>query len=223
MWVVQPTRHRRPVTLHHLGRKFPGLLALALMACNSRYVFDATVAAHCGTDSDCPTDMYCEDESSQCVGCTLDEQCATSERKRCDYALNRCVECGSNSDCATGQICEHVTHRCVTACTEDTESVCGSRTEAAPEESELCEVSRGICMFCDQWRPCAGSEGGLLCDSTIGLCVQCLTDTDCSGATPRCDRTRGACVECMNGDDCPSLTPWCQPQSSRCISVIIPR
>jgi hypothetical protein len=51
--------------------------------------------------------------------------------------------------------------------------------------------------------PCLQCATGL-CE-TDGGCRQCLTDADCSGATPRCELVGHTCVECLpGGGACPA-------------------
>lgn len=46
--------------------------------------------------------------------------------------------------------------------------------------------------------------GGKVCDTQTSSCVVCLSDTQCSGSTPKCQVSTHTCVKCLTNTDCPS-------------------
>ena len=58
--------------------------------------------------------------------------------------------------------------------------------------------------------PCGGPCGGgtPLCSPATDQCVECLTWSDCGGATPYC--IAGACVACLSSLSCDAAAPVCR-------------
>jgi len=188
--------------------------ALAVGGCGAQeWAFDSDggtqQVAHtaCASDSDCALEgLHCDVGSGECVACVNDSQCAQAGSRRCDLALNRCVQCGLGSDCDPGQTCEPITHRCVVLCTD---------AGRCPPDAPIC--SQGLCAACTSNADCNQVPGGRVCDQSIGRCVECTSDYQCPQVEPNCDRTTGECVQCLDANDCPPGS-FCDPASSRCVS-----
>jgi hypothetical protein len=106
---------------------------------------------------------------------------------------------GGNTDSAgcgtcsgSTPVCDPSTNACV-ACLSNGD--CGPGT--------IC-VNKSCVPGCAPDHTSCGADGGD-CDIDAGVCRQCLTDTDCSGATPRCDTGTFTCVVCLpTNDNCPA-------------------
>jgi hypothetical protein len=164
----------------------------------------------CMIDADCKlSSLHCDEVSGACVACTTDAHCATSQGRRCDAALHRCVQCGIDGDCNPDQRCESSTRRCVTKC----ESLTGCNSTAP-----FCDLDRGFCIRCKTKVECIIPGDARLCDDANGMCVECVVDSDCPKAKPRCDRTTGTCAECVTSAECTSDKPLCDPTTRTCVS-----
>jgi len=62
----------------------------------------------------------------------------------------------------------------------------------------------------------ANCTGGKVCNTTTGVCVTCLTDSQCSGSTPKCKTSTGTCVGCNVNSDC-GAGLVCNSSSNTCV------
>jgi len=134
-----------------------------------------------GCQGGCPDGTYCDELSSECVDCDVDEHCGASCLDCTVLATDRaCVNgaCGCRSEfhCAAGQTCEN--DKCV-GCLPDCQGKCGGADD-------------GCGGACDE--PCDSEHW---CDAQIcepcgdgGRCGFCLT---CDG--------QGNCVDVTAGED----------------------
>jgi hypothetical protein len=76
---------------------------------------DGTFCTECevGDDSSppCASGLSCTNESL-CIGCTVDTQCPTAPRRRCDAIRGLCVQCRVATDCPSG-FCNERTGVCL--------------------------------------------------------------------------------------------------------------
>ncbi len=166
--------------------------------------------APCSSDDGCPTGLHCDVVSGQCVTCTNDDQCAGAGLKRCDVALNVCVECGSDLDCDTNQVCDHIARQCMIRCAS------GPTEHACPPDTPTCDELRQVCIRCVADSECNGrTDDGPYCDTTRGRCVHCTSSTQCPVSAPRCERMHGRCVGCIGPRDC-APGHWCDPRTLTC-------
>jgi hypothetical protein len=82
----------------------------------------------------------------------------------------------------------------------------------------LCHPWTGECALpCDPASTIAVCPREQRCHPDYGLCVDCVSNSDCSGATGACDTERNACVECTSDASCSAPTPACDTSAQRCV------
>jgi hypothetical protein len=119
--------------------------------------------------------------SSECVQCTGNGECALDPNKsHCD-ATGLCAGCRGDSDCSgvTGK------HSCAGG-----------------------NGNNGRCVECQDNQDCNGNVNGPTCNTATNTCVQCLLDTDCGSASAsRCVANRcQPCVNDVGGAHCGHIT-----------------
>ena len=105
-----------------------------------------------------------------------------------------CVACISNAQCGGATpFCNVASNRCV-ACLGDSD---------CPDTNE-CTTDRCLSNVCSHTSvgsgtPCAG---GVCNGAAMPMCVACVSDAQCSGATPICDTSESRCVGCLLDGQC---------------------
>ncbi len=148
--------------------------------------------------------------------------------------------CNVDADCATGNWCDETTHTCEpqvangvlvpTDPAHNDPTLNGTCSPAAGTlvcQSGVCDTVDNECGYADGDGPCTATSGMTVCRSGncattgpgAGTCVACVTDAQCSGATPACDQTTNTCVQCTNTNAtaCAGATPLCDTGSSTCV------
>jgi Cys-rich repeat protein len=143
------------------------------------------------TNPTCPQGLVCDVNSGRCVGCVDHGDCTTPPLALCDPSAQTCVECLTHADCTdpSRPVCDLASHSCV-RCVVDANCPAGN----------VCR-NNTCTPGCSSNQPC---PQGQVC-SPGGQCVQCVSDAQCSGATPRCHSATNTCVACLPGpgDNCP--------------------
>ena len=202
-------------------------------------------AGSCSVNSDCIGVVggnYCL--NSRCVACTTSDQCNNDAGVPFCSAQNTCVSCvgmsGSDggSACPGTTLCDSKSGRCV-ECVNNRD---------CPQGGGKAFCVQNQCVGCDHLGASAGpidggvSDGGLpdggatsACTGTkpvcatsgtaIGQCVQCVSNANCSGATPICNTTTNTCAPCTSDSQCTTGPGICMfqqsgifPQDGRCAS-----
>lgn len=175
-----------------MSRLLVSLLPLALLGgCGSlpvNFPGDAGLPGSraCSTTNPCATPLAC-DPSGECVECISDAQCSGAT-PACDATTRRCVACRGSLGCAAPYVCSPSAPVCVIPCLENT---------SCPGFIDGCRDN--VCSTCNENDDCAT---GRFCDVPHGRCVACLSDEQCSGATPRCHQATGLCGACVLNADC---------------------
>lgn len=175
--------------------RWPFVVSLLLCGCgNVPVVFPADDAGapppQCGPSKACAAPLVC-DASGACVECTSDANCGGAN-PACDPLNKRCVPCRATVGCSAPYVCSPSAPFCVLPCIDGNSTDC-------PGFIESCRA--GVCSSCNEGADCAE---GMWCDLPHGRCVACLSDANCSGATPRCHQGTGVCEACLTNADCPS-------------------
>lgn len=132
-------------------------------------------APACATDADCASDKWCEGGS--CVPKLANGAAMPTEPGHAPTLDGKCDAAAAAAVCASG----------------------------------VCDTADDACGYANGSGPCDGTNGATVCRSTLcattgpnaGTCVACLSDGDCSGATPICDTASGACTTaCTTDADC---------------------
>jgi hypothetical protein len=132
--------------------------------------------------------------------CTTDADC-TAEAPKCDITAKKCVQCLADAECSGATPICNQNHSCEPC---DSDEDCSGSTPA-------CTTSGPLAGTCTQCSPTDTSLCGAstpVCDSTDGACVACVTNADCSGATPVCNANH-TCEPCDSDEDCSGSTPAC--------------
>jgi Cys-rich repeat protein len=151
---------------------------------------DDAGAPPCSASHACQAPLVC-DVSGECVECVTDASCA-APNPACDPATHRCVPCRGTLGCTAPYVCSPSAPFCVLPCTDGSSGSC-------PGFLESCRSN--VCSSCNEDEDCAL---GTFCDAPHGRCVACLSDANCTGATPRCNQGRGMCEACLRNADCPA-------------------
>lgn len=134
-----------------------GIIIWLLLRGNSTSQGNSGDALVCSSNSDCPLDFVCNTNTSTCVECLLNDDCANNvNRKFCDMNSGICAICVLDSHCpAEAPNCSN--NQCF-ECIEDAD--CG--------ESEVCSAfsGGGSCVEC---RTSAHCMVGQQC--TNNMCV----------------------------------------------------
>ena len=213
---------------------FQGTIAGCSPSCDSNPL-------NCGGTCDVTTDTcigglrcanYCE--TGKCVQCSQDSHCTTGttgNAKKCDIALNECVECKTSADCnfdSSKSVCDASTKKCV-QCTQTYqcafEETCGSVCLNTTCTSGTDCVVLGLqcknneqCVECLSNEDCGKGTGKPQCDSS-GICRQCIADRHCRSAE-NCDaecklhKCVGGGLNCMLFPD----TQRCHLEQGNCVT-----
>jgi len=123
--------------------------------------------------------------------CLSDNDCTSSEARRCEPALHVCVQCiGLAGDCAnqSKSKCNRVTNKCVLPCS--TTGDCSS--------PDVCDRSQGACAQCLDNSQCVKADEPKCVEEN---CVQCQGAQDCP---PGAHCWQATCVACVTDADCPN-------------------
>jgi hypothetical protein len=196
-------------------------------------------AVAAGSMGGCAAGRVCSGApTNMCVECVTNAQCGGATPV-CDTASNVCVQCLSDTNCSGATpVCNTTTRLCV-QCTSNAQ--CGGATPfcdgatstcrgciAASEcaDANACTTDTCTAGVCSNPAVAAGMMGscaaGLVCSGApTNLCVQCVTNAQCSGATPVCNTGTGMCMagcladaDCNDGNEC---------TSDRCVSTMCMR
>ncbi|MBS2021344.1 MAG: hypothetical protein JST92_02970 [Deltaproteobacteria bacterium] len=151
----------------------------------------------CGAGVTCPNDCGAQAVctlSNTClsIACASDNDCTQPTRPHCkgggSSATGVCVACTTAAQCGAGERCTS-DNQCVPVCTA------ASEAQDCPTNTPKCKESP------------AGNS-----------CVQCLTNAQCSGATPTCSATN-TCIPtpqtgCQSDNDCPAGQHKCDTSVS---------
>lgn len=172
----------------------------------------------CGTEC-CAEGTSCNSNTSKCeAACTPacnGRQCGSDgcggscgtcgSGTVCDTASGTCVGCTTNTDCGTAGVCLTSEKRCV-ECLVNQDCPAG----------EQCDTDH-TCYGCKADADCAGDPAKPKCSPTLRQCVACVTNAECSGATPICDPSVGTCVGCVSDGDCTTKgVGQCDPADKTC-------
>jgi len=157
-------------------------------------------ACGCNTDTDCPTDRYCNGSSHQCVlqldigaDCAGNRQCASNS---CCSTTSKCVDltqpatCGA-SGCGTDCTSSADGHACVS-------SACGCTTDGDCAADRYCGASSkcvarlGVGGSCDRERMCA--SGGCCSTICVDLTLPATCGTSACGTNCSAQVTNKACI-----------------------------
>jgi hypothetical protein len=158
----------------------------------------------------------------------------------CDMTTGACgTTCVVDADCPVADWCSQAG-----VCTPKTPNgqplptaapvngTCNAVNGARACTSGVCDTD-GKCGYASGDGNCTAGDAGtgvtvcrtMICASSgpnADKCAQCLTDADCSGATPACNLTSNECVQCTatNATACTAGMPACDVASSICVSVV---
>ena len=190
----------------------------------------------CSIDNDCAGGglPYCVNQ--RCVACKTSAQCNNATGAPFCSAQNTCVSCasavGDAGICSgTAPVCDPGSGRCV-ECTQNSECPTAGKGFCVANTCQGCNAAGASAGGVDGGVSDGGSsDGGVLAacvgakpvcatsGAVIGQCVQCLTSSDCSGATPVCNSTN-TCVPCTTDSQCTTGPGVCMfHQDGRCASV----
>ena len=175
----------------------------------------------CVADSSCGgTTPACEvwGACGQCSA-TNATACVGGAKGICDFPTGACVGCEFSSDCSGATpTCNTATHTC-RACATNADCMGNPGGNACVTTG----MKAGSCVTCAANADCT-SPAAPICDTVANECVQCLTSTNCGGATPVCNSAQ-LCVQCVTSADCASATgdgsasnatPVCDVASATC-------
>ena len=199
----------------------------------------SAVGVPAGTTGLCADGDACSgDPTNLCVGCATIGNCS-GETPYCNMMTNECVGCITSADCnddnactsdvCTASTCSNTSLAAGASCAGGVCNgapilpMCVSCLTAAdcadtnPCTTEACvanncalfAVEPGTPGMCSGANVCSGPMG-----TPVNTCVECVTDAQCSGATPLCNTASNACVACMgdfgaDGLACPMEAPLC--------------
>lgn len=191
----------------------------------------------------CPTtaNPYCA-AAGTCGKCASNSDCAMTGHPgpTCDMTTGACgTTCVVDADCPVADWCSQAG-----VCTPKTPNgqplptaapvngTCNAVNGARACTSGVCDTD-GKCGYASGDGNCTAGDAGtgvtvcrtMICASSgpnADKCAQCLTDADCSGATPACNLTSNECVQCTatNATACTAGMPACDVASSICVSVV---
>jgi hypothetical protein len=98
------------------------------------------VRVGCVKDADCP--KFCDAASHECGECRNDSDCTFSFAPACNTETSKCVTCTKDADCAKSPIgsrCESTSNRCVE---------CLGSADCADPKQALCDPTLQFCVTC---------------------------------------------------------------------------
>ncbi|MBK8173629.1 MAG: hypothetical protein IPK60_25280 [Sandaracinaceae bacterium] len=154
----------------------------------------------------------------QCVACVSDAQCG-GNTSHCDVARSRCVQCVGAGDCNDNNSCTQ--DSCVAGSCQNRSTPAGQTCEAGYcngtsrcvaclnaghcNDSVECTVDtcnpNGTCSSRPSSRG-TSCAGGVCNGAAAPMCVACVSDSQCSGATPHCNTQTSQCQACLNNAQC---------------------
>ncbi|MBI5546471.1 MAG: hypothetical protein HY901_21530 [Deltaproteobacteria bacterium] len=93
--------------------------------------------------------------------------------------------------------------------------VCSSGCATGLEGLHRLHPEASACALCVSDSECSGATPG--CDPIAGECVTCTRDSHCSGPTPACDVATHQCVACNSSSQCPNSLPACHVTAHQCV------
>ncbi len=157
----------------------------------------------CVTNADCGgATPICDGTTRRCRACTSATDCSAPTPACATTGANtgRCVQCTAPANCTAPFTCDMVRNLCVGCVTN---ADCSGSTP-------ICDSVTRACRRCDPARPTDCTGGTPVC-GPAGRCVQCAPGlmAACVAPTPRCNPMTFLCVACVSNADCSGATPYC--------------
>ena len=147
----------------------------------------------------------------------------------CSAQCQRDGDCGAGNWCDAGtctpQLANGVAMPSSLAHAPALDGTCTAPAGVAVCASGVCDATSNTCGIDLGRGTCAADAQcttGVCVTSgaNVGLCEACISDAQCSGATPACDTTDNTCVVCLvgNAGQCTSETPVCDGAVRACVA-----
>lgn len=221
-----------------------GTAVLYLIACTNgatEWVLRSTAPCPTGTGS---VETWCNDEghcelrvsNGGTVACTPGDSdgCSGAALDACRAAAVP-VDGGMGSDAdveRSDDICVQYV-RCIAAtnpgglglvseqyaaggsCWRTTPELCSGACLTGLRQNHEAFPGEPACPECISNAQCSGATP--VCDRSSGECVRCASDADCGSTAPACDRSTNTCVACITDAHCPSSRPACDRERRACV------
>ena len=149
----------------------------------------------CGANPECSGGRGLCKDNTTCVECLVAGDCQNAAKPVCK-SQDHCVECAANADCTSNP------------------------------NGPACDSTTENCVPCTSTFGCSAPSGVCKVNANplLSVCVQCLSNTDCGGATPACDLGTNTCVPCVTGFGCSAPTAQCKlgatPAQNSCVECL---
>ncbi|MFN7134874.1 MAG: RtcB family protein, partial [Myxococcales bacterium] len=171
----------------------------------------------CAASADC-FHKFCDTGSGRCAQCVRSRECpATAYCSGSVCAPYPAANCDPflQTGCGSGKSCTRAPDsRAMSICAETGTGAALASCARAEDCGPRLACTSGICApLCDAAHPC--SRGDCIIFNGLGTCTVCRDDPDCPSGT-RCDPQTSTCYECLSDAQCSGATPRCDPIRRRC-------